>query len=189
MRRSIMTNSLIVLFILISVLLFSRPAVCADAKGGWEDVGVRLGIQAGPKNEYFHQYEVSVTYGLPYDWRNSSGWGVAPKLNAAVGVLDGGGDTGFIGSVGTSLLFGKTGIGLKPEVGINANFLNKREFGRQDFGSILQFGAYIGFIYRFESGLGIGYRLQHISNGHIFYAERTPNPGLDMHMIGVSWLF
>lgn len=184
-----MTKSLILFVLPFAVMLCSRPAVCANAKGGWEDAGVRIGFQAGPKSENFHQYELSVTYGLPFEWRNLSGFGVAPKLNAAAGVLDGGGDTGFIGSVGTSLLFDKTGIGLKPEVGINANLLNKNRFGRQDYGSMLQFGAFIGVIYRFESGLGIEYRLQHISNGHIFYTERTPNPGLDLHMIGLSWLF
>ncbi len=44
----------------------------------------------------------------------------------------------------------------------------------QDFGSILLFGAYMGLFYRFDCGLKVGYRLQHISNGHIFYEKVHP---------------
>lgn len=186
--QKIRTAIITVTILFIAVLVEVTPACCSDAKGGWEDVGVRMGFQAGPKNEYFHQYEVAARYGMPFDWRNGSGWGVAPKLYVAAGVLDGGG-TGFIGSVGPSLLFGKKGAGVKAELGISAHLLNKCRYGRQNFGSLLQFGAFIGLIYRFHGGIGLEYRLQHISNGHIFYPEKTPNPGLDLHMIGVSWLF
>lgn len=28
----------------------------------------------------------------------------------------------------------------------------------------------------------------HISNGHIIYAECTPNPGLDLYMLGISYV-
>jgi len=54
---------------------------------------------------------------------------------------------------------------------------------------MLLFGAYIGLSYRFDSGFGIGYRMLHLSNGHIFYPNGTPNPGVDMHMISTSWNF
>jgi len=54
---------------------------------------------------------------------------------------------------------------------------------------MLLFGAYIGLSYRFDSGFGIGYRMLHLSNRHIFYPNGTPNPGVDMHMISTSWNF
>ncbi|MDD2274068.1 MAG: acyloxyacyl hydrolase [Desulfuromonadaceae bacterium] len=44
-------------------------------------------------------------------------------------------------------------------------------------------------MYDSGGGLGAVYRIQHLSNGHIFYSNGTPNPGVDMHMIGVSWNF
>jgi len=146
-----------------------------------------MGIQAGPRREYFHQYEVFSVYGLPCDWRTFSGWGLAPQLSVSAGALQGNNETGFIGSVGTGLAVNKPGNGIALEAGINADLLDRRQFGKQDFGSILLFGAYLGLSYRLESGLGIGYRIQHLSNGHIFYPNGTPNPGVDMHMIGVSW--
>ena len=161
----------------------------AAAEEGWQEAGVRMGIEAGPKHEYFHQYEAFAVYGLPWEWRTSSGWGLASQFSVSAGALDGGNETGFIGSFGPGLAFNKPDNGIALEAGINADLLDRRQFGRQDFGSILLFGAYLGLSYRFDSGLGIGYRLLHLSNGHIFYPNGDPNPGLDMHMISVSWHF
>lgn len=171
------------------ILQFFLSMTGKTAEGGWQEAGVRMGIQAGPKKEYFHQYEAFVVYGLPLDWRTSSGWGLVPQLSASAGALQGGNETGFIGSAGPGFVVNKPGNGIALEAGINTDLLDRRQFGKQDFGSILLFGAYLGLSYRLESGLGIGYRIQHLSNGHIFYPNGTPNPGVDMHMIGVSWNF
>ncbi len=148
-----------------------------------------MGVQASSRDQYFHWYEAFAVHTLPWDWRSSSGWGVTPNAGFTLGALDGGGEIGFIGSVGTALILNKREPGFTTDLGINANLLDRRQFGRMDFGSILQFSAYIGINYSFKNGLKFGYRLLHISNGHIIYAERTPNPGLDMHMFGISYVF
>lgn len=165
------------------------PVSSLAAESGWNEVGVRAGIQAAPRHEYFHQYEAFGIYGLPWDWRDSSGWGLTPQVNTSLGVLDGGGETSSIGSVGTAIVLNKRGSGLSTDLGINANFLGRRHFGNQDFGSILLFGAYIDIYYCINNKLKIGYRIQHTSNGHIFYPGGTPNPGLDMHMLGASYVY
>lgn len=173
--------------ILILQFILSLAATRADAD--WQEAGVRMGIQAGPKREYFHMYEAFGVYGLPWDWRTSSGWGLSPQLSTSVGALVGGNETGFIGSAGTGLSFNKPGNGIALDAGVNLNLLDRRQFGLQDFGSVLLWGAYIGFSYRFDRGLVIGYRILHLSNNRILYTSCTPNPGVDMHMIGVSWRF
>jgi len=183
----VMMKCMLYFFVLLSFVANTGIANSSDATGGWNEAGLRMGIQAGPKKEYFHQYEVFAVYALPWVWRSSSGWGVAPQLNTALGVLHTAADTGFIGKLGTGLTISKTGFNLLPEFGINVDILGKRHFGKQDFGSQLLFGAYVGLSYHFDSGLGIGYRMMHTSNGHIFYPNGTPNPGLDLHMISVSW--
>jgi len=165
------------------------PAECSATDGGWNEAGVRMGIQAGPKHEYFHLYELFAVYELPWDWRSSSGWGIVPQLNTALGAIHTAAETGVIGSLGTGLVISKTGINLVPEMGINVDLMDKRYYGRQDFGSNLLFGAYIGLAYRFDCGLGIAYRMLHLSNGHIFYPQDTPNPGVDLHMLSTSWNF
>jgi hypothetical protein len=176
----------------VAVLIFAvnlGTADCSDTDGGWNEAGIRMGIQAGPKREYFHLYEVFAVYGLPWDWRSSSGWGVTPQLNTSLGALHTEAETGFIGSLGTGLTLTKTGLNLVPELGISADLMDKRHFGRQDFGSMFLLGAYVGLSYRFDCGLGIGYRMLHLSNGHVFYPNGTPNPGLDLHMISISGNF
>lgn len=175
--------------VLISCIAGLAPVSGLAAESGWNEAGVRMGLQVSSKEMYFRQYEAFAVYGLPWDWRSASGWGVSPQANVSLGALDGGKETGLIGSVGTALSLDKKGIGFTSDLGINFNFLDRRYYGNQDFGSILQFGAYLGVNYRFGSGIKIGYRLQHISNGHIFYRENTPNPGIDMHMLGTSYVF
>jgi hypothetical protein len=182
--RIILLKLLIILFI-----GDLAPATNLFAESGWNEAGVRVGIQASPRREYFRQEEAFAVYGLPWDWHGDSGWGLAPQLTTSLGVLESQRSAGLIGSVGTALALGYRDSGFTTDLGINFNFLNRRHFGRVDFGSILQFGAYIGINYCFDNGIKIGYRLQHISNGHIVYSEDTPNPGLDMHMIGVSYVF
>ena len=193
MRTSIITptfsfrknSSVWIAAILLIQLFLSMASTTAEAS--WQEAGVRMGLQAGPKREYFHQYEAFAVYGLPWEWRTSSGWGLATQTSVSAGALVGGDETGFIGSVGTGLVFDRLGNGIALEMGINADLLDRRKFGRQDFGSILLFGANVGLSYRFSCGLGISYRIQHLSNGHIFYPSHTLNPGVDMHLIGVSW--
>ncbi|MBW4056226.1 MAG: acyloxyacyl hydrolase [Proteobacteria bacterium] len=165
------------------------PAIGQSAESEWNEAGVRIVIPANQKREYFHQYDAFAVYGLPWDWHNSSGWGVKPKADFSLGVLSGGGETSIITSAGPGLILYKQGIGLAADVGINADILGRRHFGKQDFGSMVLFGAYMGLNYRFSNNIKIGYRLQHISNGHIFYPKGTPNPGLDTHLFGISYAF
>lgn len=184
-----MNRCAIVFIIMLTFALNMGTAECSDTKSGWNEAGVRMGIQASSKREYFHRYDVFAVYGVPWDWRSSSGWGVTPKLNTSLGALYTAADTGFIGSLGAGLSIGKTGFNMTPELGISLDLMDKRQFGKQDFGSILLWGAYIGLSYHFDCGLGIGYRILHLSNNHILYSKSTPNPGVDMHQINVSWHF
>lgn len=150
--------------VITQVLLLLVAPVAVAADGGWREIGVRTGIQAEPKREYFHLHEVFGVYGLPWEWRTASGWGLATRVNTSVGALYGGNEAGFIGSLGPGLVFDNSGKGPALESGASLNLLNRRQFGRQDFGSILLWGAYMGLSYRFASGLKVGYRIQHLSN-------------------------
>jgi hypothetical protein len=175
-----------ILLLMLLIFVNVTPALCASVEGGWNEVGIRTGFQADTRHEYFRQHEAYAVYGLPWEWRTSSGWGLAPQANVSAGALQGDKETAFIGSVGTGIAFNKPDNGISMDLGINADLLDRRQIGNQDFGSILLFGAYLGLSYRFDCGLKIGYRIQHLSNGHIFY-NHVPNPGLDMHLVGVSW--
>lgn len=184
-----MSNKSSIWIATILMLQLFLPMICTAAEEGWQEAGVRMGIQATPKHEYFHLYEAYAVYGLPWEWRTSSGWGLSTQLNTSAGALVGGDETGFIGSVGTGLAFNRPGNGIALEAGVSLDLLDKDHFGRQDFGSILLWGASMGLSYRFTGGLGVGYRIQHLSNNRILYSNSTPNPGVDMHLFGISWNF
>jgi len=185
--NTVVKKCAVLCIVLLSFELNMTTAECADTKGGWREAGVRMGIEAGPKREYFHLYELYAVYGLPWDWRSSSGWGITPQLNTSLGALHTSTETGFIGSFGTGLAISKTGFNLVQELGISLDLMDRRHYGKQDFGSFLLWGAYIGLSYRFDSGLGIGYRILHLSNNHILYPAHIPNPGVDLHLFGLSW--
>ena len=174
------------LLMLVFLIGAVSPTPCGGAEQGLKTIGIRAGLSATPKHEFFRQYEAYAVYALPWDWRADSGLGVALQLNTAAGVLRGGGKYGFIGSIGPGLSIDKPGCGLSMDVGGSAAILSRRVFGSQDFNGMLQFMAHAGLNYRFDSGPGISYRFQHMSNGHIYPGG---NPGLDLHMVSLSWNF
>jgi hypothetical protein len=173
------------LLILLLMAVNCLPAP-ASAGEGLKSIGFRAGIPARDKNEYFHQYEAFAQFGSPWEWRSESGWGLGVQLDAAAGALRGAKETGFIGTVSPGFCFDKGNRGFSAELGPGLVFLDKRRFGRQDFAGKVLFLIYLGLNYRFDSGLGVGYRLQHMSNAGLYDSVNT---GLDMHMAAISWNF
>lgn len=179
----------LILMMLVFLMGTMHVVKAAAEENGWNEAGIRVGFQEGTRNEYFRQYEMFAVHGLPWDWRAASGWEVDTNFEISAGALQGGSEVGFIGSAGPGISLNKSGKGLALDLGINIDILDRRRFIRQDFGGILLFGAYMGLSYRFEDWIKVGYRLQHLSNGHIIYPNGTPNPGLDTHVVGVSLNF
>ena len=180
---------LLIEIILLSMLGGLFPASGPAAESGLNEVGVIMGIQEGSREGRFRCYQAFATHRLPWDWRTSSGWGVGPLVTSSLGFLQGGGAEGVYGSAGIALAFDKKGPGIGADIGTSVSIMNRRRFGSMDFGSTLQYISHAGISYRFDNGLKIGYRWQHMSNGHVFYPESNPNPGLNMHMLGISRVF
>jgi hypothetical protein len=173
-----------VLFLFIGSL---TPVSSLAAESGENEVGVRIGTQEGAREGNFRSYEFFAAHRLPWDWRASSGWGLVPQVTSSLGFLEGSGDEGVYGSGGIAIVLDKNGPGVSTDFGTAAQLMNRRRFGSMDFGSTVQFVSHVGINYRFDNGLKIGYRWQHMSNGHVFYPQSNPNPGLNMHMLGISF--
>ena len=174
------------LLILISCCCVANPVPSSATETGLKAVGFRTGFSATRKQDFFHQHEAFAVIGLPWEWRTDSGWGVAVRLNAAAGMLYGGEKTSFITSLGPGLSFDKGDKGFALELGPNGVFVEKHRFGEQEFGGNFLYMAFISATYRFDAGPGVGYRFQHMSNGGTY---GHGNPGLDLHMFGISWNF
>jgi hypothetical protein len=168
----------------------AQPAWCAEPNPdqGLKAVGVRAGFSATSRNDEFHQYEAYATYGLPWSLRGESGWGVALLANASAGVLHAAGENGFIGTIGPGVIFDKSGKGLGIFMGGDLCFVSRYKFQNVDFNGNPLFEGHFGVAYRLDSGPGVSYRFQHMSNGGLGL-HGDGNTGLDLHMFGVSWNF
>ena len=100
-------------------------------------------------------------------------------------VLEGGGDTGLVVSVGPGLSLTSPRKRLLLGVGVNPSLVSKTEYGREDIGGPFQFTLYAGLSWIFYRGLSVDYRYQHMSNAGIY----DENPGLDMIMLGLIGRF
>ena len=63
--------------------------------------------------------------------------------------------------------------------------LSRDEFGSKDLGGNFQFTSHAGLNWDFAEHFRVGYRFQHMSNAGL----REPNPGLNLHLFAVSYLF
>ena len=167
--------------VLIGWSVFSSPAIALDL----HMLGLRGGISDHRNDEDFQQYEVFGKWNLPWAWALGSDWTLVTYLDANAGLLSGGGDTGFVGSIGPGLYFNGLEDKIRIYLGVNPTVISEHEYGEEDLGGPFQFTSHIGIDFRFSRHFAIGYRLQHMSN-LVFYEE---NPGLNLHMIEVGYKF
>lgn len=106
-------------------------------------------------------------------------------IAAALGVLDGEGETAIYGHVGpvAELTFGDFPIILVLSTG--PSLYSEDDFDGFDIGSNLQFTSSIGLKLNIDAGWSVEYRFQHTSNAGF----GDPNPGLNMHVIGLGYSY
>lgn len=168
------------------LLLVTASSAWGREVPGWKTFGIRGGLNAIPKHEYFHRYDLFARYGLPWSLRGSSGWGIATQLNVSAGALYSAGVVGFIGAVGPTVVINRGDRGFEFELSGDLDVVSPSAYGRQDFNGNLLYEGAVGVTYRFDSGYGIGYRFSHMSNGGTY---NRGNPGLDLHTAVLSWNF
>jgi hypothetical protein len=151
-----------------------------------ESVGARFGTSpSNGASHNFHQAEAFMNWNLPWGWDLGKDWRLQSRLDASAGWLGSSFEDGFIGTLGPSLLLARASFPLSFAVGISPTLLSRDDYVEKDFGQLLQFTAYVGFNYDFGRHLRAGYRFQHMSNGGL----SDPNPGLNLHMFALSYLF
>ena len=150
-----------------------------------ESVGARGGFQADHSDRDFGQLEGFANLNLPWGWNLGREWHVQSRLDLSVGWLGVRGDNAVIGTVGPSLVLSRARLPLSLEGGVSPTFLSRHEFRSANFGTDFQFTSYLGLNWEFIRHWRVGYRFQHMSNAGL----STPNPGLNMHMFALSYLF
>jgi hypothetical protein len=167
--------------LLISWVLFSSDVSAFDR----QMLGLRGGVSDKRNNEDFKQVEVLAAGDLPWMWKLGWNWTLTPYLEGNAGILSGGGESAFVGSIGPGLHF--TGIADRISIylGVNPTIISSHKFGDDDLGGPFQFTSHIGIDFNITRHFAVGYRLQHMSN-FVFYDS---NPGLNLHMIETGYRF
>jgi hypothetical protein len=161
------------------------PGQRLGAPPGPPEVGVRVGFLATHSKEDLHQVELSFSHLRFRLWEGSSGFWLDARVIGSAGVLWGAGKEGAVVTLGPGVDLGKGNAPLALSVGFRPTVISRYIFGRAHLGRRLQFTSHIGFNLRLPANLSATYHFQHMSNGTL----SGPNPGVDLHMVGLTVRF
>lgn len=147
--------------------------------------GARTGGSFTSNAHNFHEADGFLNFDLPWAWSLGQGWRLQSRLDLSAGWLGDPGGNAFIGTCGPSLLFALEYFPLSFEAGVSPTFLSRDEFETKNFSTLLQFTSHLGVNWEVSSHFRLSYRFQHMSNAGL----GDPNPGLNLHMLEVSYRF
>ena len=133
----------------------------------------------------FNETQGFVNWNLPWLWDLGKDWRLQTRLDFSGGWLGKRSSNAAIGTVGPTLVLSRGRLPLSFEAGSGPTLLSRDTFPSSDLGSKLQFSTFVGLIWDFAKHWRLGYRFDHISNGGL----SSPNPGLRMHLLGLSYRF
>jgi lipid A 3-O-deacylase len=171
---------------LATALFWIGLGVAATAEGlDFESVGIRLGGSPTHRAHNFHELDGAANLNLPWSHDLGADWWVKLRLDFSLGWLQDHQLNGVVGTVCPAIALPIPGSKVSVDFGVGPAGLSRDEFITKDFGSLFQFTTHVGLNVDVSSRIRVGYRFQHMSNAGI----AQPNPGLNLHMLGVSWLF
>jgi hypothetical protein len=175
-----------VLFSAVAAMIFIHPVNTMAGRSSWE-AGLRAGSSFSDDEESFNQYDLFASYGLPWSWQWGRAIQVDTNLTTSVGVIDGGGQSGWVGSLGFEFVFsGASGNHpLELRAGSALTLISDHEYGDEDLGGPMQFTHHISLYYWFLKNLSVLACVQHMSNAGIY----DENPGVNMIMLAMVYRF
>ena len=160
----------------LSLLIISSSAYA-------DSIGVRGAIGEGNTEEEFEAYEGFLVFDLPWAWEQGPTSRLQTQLEITGGVLDGGGVSGFMGTLGPRLAFVTERVSV--DFGIGVAVLGETQFGAQDFGGKSQYIAQVGLAFGLTQRVNAGIRWRHMSD-----AETHENGGdLNLILLELSYDF
>jgi hypothetical protein len=183
-RKSLVCRSLLLTLVVIVGSWFYGPSVVRADETLWE-MGAQGGWSYNDDEESFNQADIIVAHRLSLQWQRWDVLHVSTRLTAMASVLDGGGDTGLLGTLGLELVIGLGDSPFEFRTGGGATLMSRYKYGDEDFGGAFQFTSHLGLEYHFLESLSAFTRMQHMSNAGIY----SENPGVNLMMIGLRYRF
>jgi len=127
-------------------------------------LAVRGSVDDFNTDEDMEVYELAYVQDLPWAWERRS-TRIQWQVEVTGGVIDGGNETGFLGTLVPKVAFQKNRFFF--DIGGGLAVLGEDELGRQDFGGNLQFIAQGGGGYMLTDRFSAGLQLRHMSDAGI----------------------
>jgi len=156
-----------------------------------ESAGTRFGFPAASGGNRLYQSEAFADFDLPWRWDLGKDWRVESRVDVSAGAMFEDGREGFVGGAGPFLALNHAKFPVSLEGGSGLTGITRYQYGAlraagsKDFGDPIQFTTYAGIYWDFAAHFRAGYRFQHMSNAGI----ASPNPGLNMNVFSLSYLF
>lgn len=148
--------------------------------------GSLLGIRGGVDTQgKISHSELAGEFSLPWKFSMENGWTISTSVQPSIGWIRDDDHGAVIGSVGPAFRLSSEGIPLSFIGGSAPTLVGRNNIGGRNIGTAFQFTTHVGLAWRLSDHLEASYRFQHMSDGGI---GRT-NPGINEHMLGVSWRF
>jgi lipid A 3-O-deacylase len=168
------------------VAVFMLSAAVSRAGDIWlESTGARGGFSVSGAARGFEQAEGFANVHLPWGWDLGKEWHLQSQADLSLGWFGDSRNNATIGSVGPSLLLTQRSLPLSLEGGVSPTFLSRSDFEDKDFGGTFQFTTHVDVNWDFAPHWRLTGRFQHMSNAGL----ASPNPGLNMVLFGLSYVF
>jgi hypothetical protein len=161
-------------------------AVMGRAEGfHLESVGARGGVSSNNDGSAFNQAEAFANVNMPWSWDLGKEWRLQSRLDFSAGWLGSSDDSAAVGTVGPSVVLSRARLPFSLDGGSSPTLLSRSQFGSKDFGSDFQFTTHAGLNWDFARHWRLSYQFHHMSNAGL----ASPNPGLNLHLFGLSYVF
>jgi hypothetical protein len=150
-----------------------------DAMGG------RFGFPHESRSKSFRQAEAFAVFDLPWRWEMGRAWHLQSQLDVSAGWLRGRSKDAGIATAGPAMVLRHERFPVSLDLGSSATLLTRDKFGTKDFGIPFQFTSHAGVNWDVTRHMRAGYRYQHMSNARL----HRNNPGLDLHVVALSYRF
>jgi hypothetical protein len=177
----------------------SNPGAAADTEGftwiaeAWghaldfklPTAGARFGVGGNTSSHDFNEAEVFLDWNLPWRWDLGRNIWLQTRVDSSAGWLGESGGNAAIFNLGPGLRLGHKHFPLSFELGADLTLLTQTRFATKDFDSVVEFTTYAGLSADLGAHVRFGYRYQHMSNANL----SDNNPGLNLHMFSLSYVF
>jgi len=171
------------------ILMFSLIAAgtCLAESMNSYATGIRYGTNDGTdKITDLKRYEAFGVFSLPWSWQLARNTDLDTRLIASAGMLDGEGDSGFIGTLGLGVRLTDRNKRLNLELSGGIALFPDYRMGDEDFGGPLQFTFGVGIGVHLFKHVGLGYRIQHFSDAALWGWD---NRGGETQLFELSYRF